>query len=153
MIEPASTETIRTLWEELWGLPIDTPDREYMPDDVEGLVLKDQSGSTLALVTWAIEGERAEIVSVNALRPGSGVGSRAMDAAEEELRRRGVRNVHLITTNDNVRALAFYQRRGYRLVRLHLGGMDRVRAAKPEVPLVGNDGIPLRDMWELQKGL
>ena len=153
MLEPASTETIRTLWEELWGLPIDTPDREYMPDDVEGLVLKDQSGSTLALVTWAIEGERAEIVSVNALRPGSGVGNRAMDAAEEELRRRGVRNVHLITTNDNVRALAFYQRRGYRLVRLHLGGMDRVRAAKPEVPLVGNDGIPLRDMWELQKEL
>jgi hypothetical protein len=76
-----------------------------------------------------------------------------MDAAEEELRRRGVRNVHLITTNDNVRAVAFYQRRGYRLVRLHLGGMDRVRAAKPEVPLTGNDGIPLRDMWELQKEL
>ena len=52
-----------------------------------------------------------------------------------------------------VRALAFYVRRGYRLVRLHLDGMDRVRAAKPQVPDAGNEGIALRDMWELEKEL
>ena len=76
-----------------------------------------------------------------------------MDAAEEELRRRGVKTVHLVTTNDNHRALSFYVRRGYRLVRLHLDAMDRVRQAKPQVPLIGDDGIPLRDMWELERDL
>ncbi len=44
-------------------------------------------------------------------------------------------------------------RRGYRLVRLHLDAMDRVRQAKPQVRLIGDEGIPLRDMWELEREL
>jgi hypothetical protein len=51
------------------------------------------------------------------------------------------------------RALSFYLRRGYRLVRVHLDAMDRVRRAKPQAPLTGNHRIPLRDMWELERGL
>jgi hypothetical protein len=74
-----------------------------------------------------------------------------MDAAEEEVRSRGVKTVVLATTNDNVRALSFYIRRGYRLVRLHLDAMDRVRALKPGVPSTGREGVPLQDMWELEK--
>lgn len=71
--------------------------------------------------------------------PGNGTGTRIMDAAEEELRRRGVKTVFVATTNDNVRALNFYQKRGFRLVRLQLEAMDRVRAAKPNVPLTGRE--------------
>ena len=84
---------------------------------------------------------------------GGGTGTRIMDAAEEELRTRGVKTVVVATTNDNVQALNFYIGRGYRLVRLHLDAMDRVRARKPGVPSTGRDGVPLRDMWELEKNL
>ena len=59
----------------------------------------------------------------------------------------------ITTTNDNLRAIAFYVRRGYRIVRVERDGMDRVRARKPGVPLVGMDGIPLHDMLELVKEL
>ena len=59
----------------------------------------------------------------------------------------------LATTNDNVRALNFYQKRGYRLVRLHLDAMDNVREMKPRIPELGGDGIPLRDMREVEKRL
>jgi GNAT superfamily N-acetyltransferase len=152
-IEAASTELIARLWQEHWGLPIVTAKREYMPPDVEGLTWHTRDGRTLGLVTWAVDGRRAEIVSLNALEPGRGIGSRLMDVAEEELQRRGVRTAHLVTTNDNPMALSFYLRRGYRLVHLRLDAMDRVRRAKPQVPLTGNDGIPLRDMWELERGL
>ncbi len=44
-------------------------------------------------------------------------------------------------------------RRGYRLVCLHLDVMDRVRRAKPQVPVIGDDGLPLRDMWVLEREL
>jgi GNAT superfamily N-acetyltransferase len=152
-IEAAPTEFIARVWEEHWGLPVVTAKREYMPPDVEGLVWRSSDGRTLGLVTWAVDGARAEIVSLNALEPGRGIGSRLMEAAEGELRRRGVRTAHLVTTNDNPRALSFYVRRGYRLVRLHLNAMDRVRQTKPQVPVTGNHGIPLRDMWELERGL
>lgn len=64
-----------------------------------------------------------------------------------------MRTLRVVTTNDNPRALSFYVRRGYRLARLHADAMDRVQALKPGVPLTGNDGIPLRDMWELEKEL
>ena len=48
------------------------------------------------------------------------------------------------TTNDNTRALNFYIKRGYRLVRLHLDAMDRVRALKPGVPATGREECPCR---------
>jgi GNAT superfamily N-acetyltransferase len=152
-IGPASQELIARLWQEEWGLPIVTANRQYMPTDVEGFAWRAGDGNEIGLVTWAVDGDRAEIVSAQALEPDRRIGSRLMDAAEEELRRRGVKTVHLVTTNDNHRALSFYVRRGYRLVRLHLDAMDRVRRAKPRVPLIGDDGIPLRDMWELERDL
>ncbi len=103
------------------------------------------------MVTWWADGARAEIVSVHAEPLGGGTGTRVMDAAEEELRRRGVKTAVLATTNDNARALNFYIRRGYRLVRLHLDAMDHVRAVKLSMQSIGRDGVPLRDMWELEK--
>ncbi len=152
-IEPAPTEFIARLWEEHWGLPIVTAKREYVPPDVEGLVWRSGDGRTLGLVTWAVDGARGEVISLNALEAGRGIGTQLMDAAEGELRQRGVRTAHLVTTNDNPRALSFYVRRGYRLLRLHPDAMDRVRQIKPQVPLAGKDGIPLRDMWELERAL
>lgn len=151
-IEPASRDLIARHWQREWGVPIVTPEREYRPEDVEGLVWR--AGDRVpGLVTWYDEGGRAEIVTLDAAERRRGIGTRLMEAVEEELRRRGLKVAHLVTTNDNTVALAFYVRRGYRLVRLHLDAMDRVRRAKPDVPSIGNDGIPLRDMWELEKGL
>ena len=66
----------------------------------------------------------------------------------------GCRDLWLITTNDNVDALRFYQRRGFRLVKLHPGGVDRSREfLKPEIPETGEYGIAIRDELELQKEL
>jgi hypothetical protein len=58
--------------------------------------------------------------------------------------------VWVVTTNDNLGALAFYQRAGFRLCALRSGAVDQARAAlKPEIPLPGQDGLPLRDELEL----
>ncbi len=127
--------------------------RTYEPSDVEGLVWEDPESDRRAVVTWWIDGDRAKIASLHAEPTGSGAGTRVMDAGEDELRRRGVTTIVLATTNDNVRALNFYQKRVYRLVRLHLDAMDKVRDMKPGVPELGRDGIPLRDMWEVEKHL
>jgi GNAT superfamily N-acetyltransferase len=151
---PAAPDEIEADWREFTGgPPVIGLLREYRPTDVEGVVWRDFNSGKRGLVTWWVDAERAEIVSVHAEPAGGGTGMRVMDAAEEELRRRGVKSVVLATTNDNARALNFYIRRGYRLVRLHLDAMDRVRAIKPGVPAMGRDGVPLQDMWELEKTL
>ena len=84
---------------------------------------------------------------------GQGLGTDLLKAAERELGNRGVNQVALGTTNDNVNALSFYLKRGYRLTRIHENAMDRVRSLKPSVPLLGMNGIPLVDMLELIKYL
>lgn len=153
-LEPATEDTIAEDWGEFsGGPPIFGVLHEYSPSDVEGLVSRDENGAKTGLVTWWSDGETAEVVSLHATPQGCGTGARLMDAAESELKGSGVTRVVLATTNDNVRALSFYQRRGYRLVGVRLDEMARIRQTKPDVPRVGQDGVPLRDMWELEKEL
>lgn len=151
-IEAAPPEEIDRLVRENWGLPVVCIDRLYEPADLEGLVWREGS-EIQGLVTWAVEGDRAEIVTMDAFVQGTHIGGRLLDAAESELRQRGVRTIVVVTTGDNLRAVAFYIRRGYRLMRLDLDGMERVRMLKPSVPETGTEGLPLRDMWELRKEL
>jgi GNAT superfamily N-acetyltransferase len=153
-VRPVTQAEVEADWRVFTGgPPVVGVLREYQPTDVEGIAWRDPDSGRTGVVTWWIDGERAEITSVHAEPPGGGAGTRVMDAAEEELRRCGVKVVVLATTNDNSRALNFYIKRGYRLVRLHLDAMDHVRALKPGVPRAGRDGVPLQDMWELEKTL
>jgi len=90
-----------------------------------------------------------EIMSLDSLREGQGIGTALVEAAIAHARASGCAQVTLITTNDNLRALGFYQKRGFDLVRLYRGALDVSRAMKPEIPLVGEGGIPLRHELEL----
>ena len=62
----------------------------------------------------------------------------------------GCKQLWLITTNDNINALRFYQKRGFMLVAVHRNALELSRKLKPEIPMIGNDGIPLRDEIELE---
>jgi len=55
-----------------------------------------------------------------------------------------------MTTNDNTAALRFYQKWGFLLVAVHRNAVEQARKLKPEIPLTGIDGIPLRDEIELE---
>ncbi|MEO8457435.1 MAG: GNAT family N-acetyltransferase [Chloroflexota bacterium] len=151
--EPVDQEYIRSYWQANWGLPVVSTRRSYLPEDVQGLVYRDEWGEPQGLVTWHIDGDHAEIVSVDAYQQGRHIGGRLLHAAEAELHKRGVRQLMIVTTNDNLRALGFSVRHGYRLTRIDADGMERVRKLKTDVPLLGHEGIPLRDMLELEKEL
>jgi GNAT superfamily N-acetyltransferase len=92
-----------------------------------------------------------EIVTLDNLGDRRGVGTALIEAVMETARAAGCRRLWLITTNDNLRALRFYQKRGFRLVRLSPDAVTAARRIKPEIPLVGEDGIPLRDELELER--
>jgi N-acetylglutamate synthase-like GNAT family acetyltransferase len=73
-----------------------------------------------------------------------------IDKAIEEARIRGCRRLFLITTNDNLNALGFYQKRGFEIVAIYRGAVNESRKRKPSIPQVGMNGIPLRDEIELE---
>ena len=96
-----------------------------------------------------MRGHAFEVVTINALTPGAGVGRALMDAARAKALEVGARRVWLITTNDNTRAVRFYQRWGMDLAALHHDGVTTSRAVKPSIPLTGYDEIPIRHELEL----
>src|SRR5688572_25797746 len=92
-----------------------------------------------------------EIALIESFEAGRGVGGALIAACVRVARDRGLRRIWLITTNDNVHALRFYQRHGFSLVAVHRGAVDAARRTlKPEIPLLGEDDIPIRDEVELE---
>lgn len=153
-LEPASPELIRQVWRDFTGVPIVSVSRTYDDSaEVKALVYRDEEGRVGGHVSFAADAGTGEIVTIEAVALGKGIGGRLIAAAEEDLRSRGVKRIVVTTTNDNLRAQAFYQRRGYRLTRIEIDGMQRVRELKPSVPLIGHEGLPLLDMWEFEKTL
>ena len=124
----------------------------FRPAELPGY-LATLTGEKIGLVTYHLEGEDCEIVTLDSLRPNMGVGSALILAVKQEAGRRGCRRLWLVTTNDNLHALRFYQRRGFALAALRRGAVEASRRIKPEIPLVGEDGIPIRDEIELEMRL
>ncbi|MDX1686866.1 MAG: TIGR03618 family F420-dependent PPOX class oxidoreductase [Candidatus Promineifilaceae bacterium] len=127
----------------------------YVPHTLPGFVAL-RSGSEkekVGLVTYHLEDDACEIVTLDSDLPGQGVGTALVRAVRQFARDEGCRRLWLVTTNDNLDALRFYQKRGFTLAALRLNAMERARELKPEIPLVGNDGIPLRDEIELEMDL
>ena len=104
----------------------------------------------VGLATLDIRDRQCELVTLDAFAEGQGVGSALLSAVTDEARRHRCRRLWLITSNDNLRALRFYQRRGLRLAALHRGAIDEARQLKPEIPPVGEHGIPIHDELELE---
>lgn len=104
----------------------------------------------VGVAVYRDEGGETELLALVATEKQGGVGSRLLEAAIAGARERGSQRLFLTTTNDNLDALRFYQRRGMRLVALHAGAMDEARRAKPSIPEIGNYGIAMRDDLELE---
>lgn len=108
-------------------------------------------GQVVGLITYRLLGDACEIMSLDSLIERRGIGGALMDAVRELARQAGCARLRLTTTNDNLNVLRFYQKRGFRLVALRPGAVDAARAAlKPEIPLMGENGIPIRDELELE---
>jgi CYTH domain-containing protein/GNAT superfamily N-acetyltransferase len=115
-----------------------------------GLVGKVSSAGVVGLVTYSIEGDSCEIQTLDSLRAGVGIGSRLIELVKAVAVARGCKRLWLVTTNDNTHALRFYQRRGFVLAALHRDAIQVSRRLKPQIPLLGNDAIPLHDEIELE---
>ncbi len=121
----------------------------YYPEQLHGFIAL-EDGERAGLATYNIEGDECELVSIQSLRDGHGSGSALLEAVLDTAKRARCKRLWLITTNDNLRALGFYQKRGIRLVKIYPNAMEAARKLKPQIPMIGQNGIPLRDEIELE---
>jgi ribosomal protein S18 acetylase RimI-like enzyme len=141
---------VKDLLQEWWAGPEQvTRGKVFRADELPGFVAV-EAGKPAGLVTYRINGTECEIGTMNSLDEGKGIGTALINAVKDAAAKAGCSRLWLITTNDNTRALRFYQKRGFLLVAVYRNAVDESRKLKPEIPLTGNDGIPIRDEIELE---
>jgi ribosomal protein S18 acetylase RimI-like enzyme len=155
-IEPLG-ETHRAWAEQLienhWGsVKIVTRGKVHDASALPGFVALG-GGEPLGLATYCVVGSECEMVSLDSLVEGIGIGTALVDAVKTEAVSAGCRRLWLITTNDNLKAVRFYQKCGFHLVAVHRDALEVTRKLKTSLPLIGIDDIPLRDEIELEMSL
>ena len=120
----------------------------YHCRDLPGFIAT-EGEEKVGLLTYKIVGDDCEIVSLDSLQPCMGIGTDLIDAVKAAAAESRCKRLWLVTTNDNMNALRFYQKRGFVLVKINRNAIEFARNLKP-VPLTGADGIPLRDEIELE---
>jgi ribosomal protein S18 acetylase RimI-like enzyme len=129
-----------------------TRGRVHQADRLPGFIAW-RGDDPVGVVTYHIVAPDCEIVTLNSTIEGEGIGTALVAAVAAMAQGAGCRKIWLLTTNDNLRALRFYQRRGFHLVAVFPGAMTRERLLKPEIPPIGHFGIEIRDEIELEMPL
>ncbi|NDJ84257.1 MAG: GNAT family N-acetyltransferase [Chloroflexi bacterium] len=152
-VQAADRPEVERFLTQQWGVPmVVSRGKTHYPAELPGFVAI-HAGKLLGLITYRIEGSACEIVTIDSLAERIGIGAALIAAVREVVQREGCTRLWLITTNDNLNALRFYQKRGFCLVAVHRNAVMESRRLKPQIPLLGHDDIPLRDEIELEMQL
>jgi len=127
----------------IYGEVFHTPDLQGLKAVIEGKIV--------GILHYQVSDKVCEIITLASLHQGQGIGSSLLAHVEALARSRQCQKLSLITTNDNLHALGFYQRCGFQLVALYPDQVAISRQVKPSIPLVGENEIPLRDELKLEK--
>ncbi|WHX32166.1 GNAT family N-acetyltransferase [Brevibacillus agri] len=137
-----------------WGSPqMVISSGVFRCDELDGYAVLGEDGAIQGYVSYVLEAKECEIISLDSLAENKGIGSKLLAKAEQTAREHGCLRMKLVTTNDNLHAMGFYQRRGFQLSALYANAVEKARAIKPEIPLVADNGIPIRDEILLVKPL
>jgi len=147
----ADFEWIKELYRQYWSGDICVSRGKVQKvDDFTGGFVAETGGQNTGFVTYTITGPEMEITGIVSLKEKSGTGSALVKAVIELAKKQKIKKVCLVTTNDNLNGIGFWQKRGFKFVKVYPGSMEYVRKIKPAVPLIGENGIPLRDELELE---
>ncbi len=137
-----------------WGDDfIITRGRKVYPAQLAGFLAESPDGEKIGLATYEVIGDQCEMVTLDAFKKFSGVGTVLTEKVEEAAIAAGCKRLWLITTNDNLDGIRFYQRRGFTIAAVHVNALEHSRKLKPVIPLIGQHGIPLRDEIEFEMWL
>ncbi len=138
------------------GAPTEDGDDAEAPEietDTTDTEEAEEEEKYLGLITVNVEEKECEVTTLDSLNEEAGVGTALVEAVETWAKEAGIKRLWLVTTNDNLAALKFWQKRGYELVKIHRNAIAEARRIKPQIPITGLDGIPIRDEIELEKRL
>ncbi len=120
--------------------------------DINGFYIEN-GNNIIGLITYIIIDFSLEIISLDSVYENRGIGSLLVNKVKDFATECNLKNIIVITTNDNLRALGFYQKRGFILNKVFFDSIKQARKLKPEIPIKNENGILIRDEIELKLSL
>ncbi|MBM3151716.1 MAG: GNAT family N-acetyltransferase [Chloroflexi bacterium] len=142
-------QALRKVIESWGGESVIVHGQAFYPAELPGFVAC-AGDEWVGLLTYRVDGDACEVVTLNSWRERIGVGSALLETTKQAAAQAGCRRVFLVTTNDDTHALRFYQKRGFNFCAVRLNVMQQARRLKPGIPHLGADHIPIRDEMELE---
>ena len=109
-----------------------------------------RDGESVGLLTYNVQDDELEVVTVNAFVERRGIGKRLLKAARTAAAAANCRRLWLVTTNDNTPAISFYKHLGFSLIAIHKGAVHIARHLNPDIPETGIGGVPICDELEFE---
>ena len=137
-----------------WGSDfIVTRGRKVYAAELPGFVAELSDGNKVGLVTYEVIGDQCEIVTLDVFEKLHGIGTLLTQQVRDAAASEGCTRLWLITINDNIDAIRFYQKRGFSIAAVHVNSLELSRKLKPSIPKYGQHNIPMRDEIEFEMWL
>ena len=150
--QPEDQPWIEKILTERWGgVHVIVHDETFDAHLLPALVAGEKQGLATFRVHETDRIRFAELITLDAIIANRGIGTALIEALISRLRTETATVLRVTTTNDNLDALRFYQRRGFRITEVRPGAVDKARSIKPSISLTGEYGIPIRDEIELER--
>ena len=104
----------------------------------------------IGLIITHTAGTICEIMSLTTSGSHPKTGILLVEKVIADARKNGFEKIIVVTTNDNTTALRFYQKIGFIMHAFRKNIVEASRKIKPEIPLIGNHHIPIRDEIEME---
>jgi len=144
-ITNADKENVSRIIKENWGSDLVVVHNSiYIASNLPGFIAEENE-NIVGLITYYIEDNSCEIVTLDSMKEKCGIGSALINLVKEEAQNNNCTTLFLITTNDNLHAISFYEKRGFKLTGINKGAVNESRKIKPEIPLIGFNNIPITD--------
>jgi ribosomal protein S18 acetylase RimI-like enzyme len=149
-IDNSHRETVRQLLSNSWGSDFMVTKGEiHCYKELDGY-LAIENDKIVGILTFRKFNDEIEIISLDSFKENTGVGTALLNKITDFAIQNSVKRLWLITTNDNLDALRFYQKRNWSITALHKDAIAKSRKIKPTISMTGFYDIPLRHELELE---
>jgi len=136
-----------------WGSEIIVVHEESITSAQLPCFIAEINKENVGLITYRFKQNQCEIITLDSLQARHGIGSALICTVKMVAKEHGCLRLYLVTTNDNTAAMRFYQQLGFSILRVYRFAVDKARLIKPQIPMVGNDNIPIHDEIEMEMKL
>lgn len=147
---PQDAKWLEELMNRDWGgVPLVIRGKKYYPANLDGIIAENEEGIA-GFLFYEVRDQDCEIIVFEVFDKFKGTGTQILDQLKKTATSEKCRRLYLMTTNDNLDALRFYQKRGFHICGIHLDSVKLSRKIKPTIGMIGDHGISVRDEIDLE---